>query len=230
MGIPVFAGRVVPIRLRIGLSALIAYLMADFVPLASIQFHILGLVIGAIGELLCGFLLVLGVRILFYAIEMAGQLIAGEIGFAMSASFNPSTESSSTSVSQSLFYFAIVLFFLTGAPLTTLNAFVQSFQFVPAGGSFLAHFEPFALVKASAGLFSTGVQMAAPILAINFLVNIVFAVLGKAVPRMNVFITSFSVRIAAGLMVFLATVGLLAHTICEESRGAAEQALSLFTH
>jgi flagellar biosynthetic protein FliR len=45
-------------------------------------------------------------------------------------------------------------------------------------------------------------------LAISFLVNMSFSVLGRAAPSLNVFMLSFPVQILAGLTVFSMTLGL----------------------
>ena len=45
--------------------------------------------------------------------------------------------------------------------------------------------------------------MAAPIIAVNYIVTLAFAILGRAVPTMNVLILSFGVRIFAGISVLI---------------------------
>jgi flagellar biosynthetic protein FliR len=55
--------------------------------------------------------------------------------------------------------------------------------------------------------------MAAPVLAVAFIITLVFAVLGRAVPQMNVFAENFSVRLLAGMIVFGLTCQLLAQHI-----------------
>ena len=69
--------------------------------------------------------------------------------------------------------------------------------------------------------------MAAPFIALNFLVNISFAVLGKAVPKMNVFITSFAVRIMCGLPLLISSILLITAYILDHSRRSALVMLDL---
>jgi flagellar biosynthetic protein FliR len=51
-------------------------------------------------------------------------------------------------------------------------------------------------------VFVLGLLMAAPVMAVSFLVNLVFSVLGRAVPQMNVFGESLAFRILGGMAVF----------------------------
>ncbi len=73
-------------------------------------------------------------------------------------------------------------------------------------------------VRETATVFVIGTLMAAPFIALNFLVNISFAVLGKAVPKMNVFITSFAVRIVCGLALLISSILLITAYVLDHSK------------
>ena len=73
-------------------------------------------------------------------------------------------------------------------------------------------------VRETATVFVIGILMAAPFIALNFLVNISFAVLGKAVPKMNVFITSFAVRIVCGLALLISSILLITAYVLDHSK------------
>jgi flagellar biosynthetic protein FliR len=61
----------------------------------------------------------------------------------------------------------------------------------------------------------------------NFLINVSFAVLGKAVPKMNVFMTSFAVRILSGLVLLVSSLLLITSYIYDASSRSVEVMLEI---
>ena len=69
--------------------------------------------------------------------------------------------------------------------------------------------------------------MAAPMIAISFLITLIFSVLSRAVPQMNVFAENFAVRSLAGLVVFGLTLNLMAQHILNYARRLPEDVLRI---
>jgi flagellar biosynthetic protein FliR len=76
-------------------------------------------------------------------------------------------------------------------------------------------------------VFVLGTLIAAPFIALNFLINVSFAVLGKAVPKMNVFMTSFAIRILSGFVLLVSSILLITSYIIEHSKRSVEVMLSI---
>lgn len=195
--LPVVAGRPIPIPIRVAMSVCLATLLAGVVPAEPPPLAGWPLFVAAVRETVLGLLLGFVVRLAFAGVEMAGRLISTEIGLAVAPGMGvpePSTEP----VASLLSTFAVVLFFLFGAHEGVLAAFVRSFHLSAAGAATLHQGAALSLINASASLIELGLRIAAPFIAMNFLVTLAFSALGRAVPRMQVFIIGFSARALVG--------------------------------
>jgi len=171
----------------------------------------------------------MAIRIVFATLDYAAHLLTVQIGLMPGPEFDPSSGVSGNPLGSSLFYFGVLLF-LSGAHYTALYAFVRSFALVPLSGVVANGAMLDLLVAKTAGIFQLGLLMAAPIVAVNFLVNLAFSVLSRVVPRMNVFVLSFSARILAGMAIFALSIGLIGNYAVEAMNAAPELMLRLLPY
>jgi len=222
---PVFSGSMIPGPVRIAISAILAYLLAPiFGNFGGVPGHWFIVVLQVVHEVLTGLLMGFAVRFLLYALEMAGEIIAVQIGLSLSSNIDPVTRNQATPPNTMLLSLGTILFLVTGAYQFCLVAFARSFEIFPPS----AIFEPQSIntVIASSGrIFLLAVQISAPLLAISFLVNMSFSVLGRAAPSLNVFMLSFPVQILAGLTVFSMTLGLTIQYILKDIQYLPESML-----
>lgn len=228
MGIPLFAGKMLPTKAKIAFGLLLSLMINPLVPAElSLATNFAGAILLALNEVCIGLLLAMSVRMIFFAVELAGYLISYEIGLMASNSVNPLLGSSDATITTLLFYFSMLVFFVAGIHYDVLKAFIMSFEILPIG-SFLLSINPMSqFVGEVSRVFLIGTLMAAPFIALNFLVNVTFAVLGKAVPKMNVFMTSFSVRILGGMLLLVASLLLITSYILDNARRSVEVMLSI---
>ena len=73
---PIFSGKMIPVPLRVAIAAFLAYVVSG-VPHGPVPMpgDVITLIFSAGHELLIGLLMGLGMRLVFYAIEFAGQII-----------------------------------------------------------------------------------------------------------------------------------------------------------
>ena len=224
---PVFSITNVPVQVRVALGALTAFLIAPTVPVLDVAGADLWKIVGVMALEVCyGLLLGFVSKLLFYALEIAGAIMSAEIGLNMPSSLNPLTAGQTTEAATVLQYLAAVLFLTLNIHHGLLAAFQRSYAFLPAGG--LARLrEPLLqdVIGRTGHMFWFAVQLSAPLLAISFIITLMFAVLSRAVPQMNVFSESFTVRILVGLTVFAFTCQLFGQHIANYLRQLPEDLL-----
>ena len=115
LGIPLFAGKMIPKKIRTAFALMFALLINPLVP-ADLELanHFAGAILLALNEMCIGLLLAMTVRMVFFAVELAGHLISYEIGLMASNSVNPLLGSSDATITTLLYYFSLLLFFVSG--------------------------------------------------------------------------------------------------------------------
>ncbi|HWI60034.1 MAG TPA: flagellar biosynthetic protein FliR, partial [Bacillota bacterium] len=94
-----------------------------------------------------------------------------------------------------------------------LLGFERTYEVLPIGGVRVNGALLDAVIKHTSRIFVVAMQISAPIIAVSFVVTLVFGVLSRAVPQMNVFAESFAFRIVGGLIVFGFTLQLTAQHV-----------------
>lgn len=208
--LPVIAQSAVPARVRIGLAFLVAFCaQASIPPIAPIALDSAAAVLAVVQQVLVGVSLGFAVRIVFTAVEFAGEVIGLQMGMNFASFFNPMSGGDETAVSR--FYSMSIgwLFIVSGGPLLVIAAVVQSFTAFPVAG------DPFAFLRAlepqrwGAEIFSLGLWLALPLVAMLLFTNLVLGVISRVAQQMNIFAIGFPITLGVGLAGVLATLPMM---------------------
>lgn len=224
---PVFSAANFPVQLRLALGALLAFLVSPSLPHSLPARDLWGLVGIMSMEVMVGLLFGFASRMIFYALDMAGGIITSEIGLSLPQSMNPMSGAQVTAPGSILYYLAAMLWLSLDLHHWMLVGFMKTYTWLPIGGAHLSGVCLNDIITRSSQTFVIALQLAAPIMAVSFIVSLVFSVLGRAVPQMNVFHESFAIRTLAGLSVFGVTLQLMSEHIVNYVRRLPEDMLSV---
>ncbi|MGQ9687600.1 MAG: flagellar biosynthetic protein FliR [Desulfobaccales bacterium] len=146
-------------------------------------------------------------RFLFAGIQMAGDLVAIQMGFGVATLFDPQTQSQNTFLAELMVMLATLIFLTMNGHHALLLLLTRSFQDVPLATAI--HF-PGSLVTYTTDLgrlmCNLTVQLLAPVLALLFLTQLALGLLARAVPQIQVMFVSLPLTIALGLFFFSLTL------------------------
>ena len=205
--LPLFAQGSVPARVRVGLALLISVCAQGSLPAtAPIALDSMAAVLTVVQQLLIGVSLGFAVRVVFAAVEFAGEIIGLQMGLNFSGFFNPMTGGDATAVSRFFGILVSWLFIVTDGHLALIGAVIQSFQTFPVGP------EPFAFLRAvqpqvwGTEMFRLGLWIALPMIATLLFVNLVLGIIARVAQQMNIFSIGFPITVSVGLLGVLWTL------------------------
>jgi flagellar biosynthetic protein FliR len=208
--LPVLGQRSVPVRVRVGLAALIVIAaQASLPPVPAIALDSPQAFVLVVHNVLIGLTLGFAVRIVFAAVEFAGELIGLQMGLNYAGFFDPASGSQGTATARLFGTTVAFLFIAINGHLLVVAAVVRSFEAFPVADA------PFAFLRAlaphtwGAEVFTIGLWIALPLVGMLLFVNCVLGVVSRVAPQMNVFAVGFPITLGVGLLGLLATLPMM---------------------
>jgi flagellar biosynthetic protein FliR len=199
---PIFGNTSVPVPVKVSLGVILAAIMAPAIPAlpAADPMSMAGFLI-LIQEMLIGLAMGFAMRIVFAAVEMAGEISSLTMGLGFASVYDPQTRGRSSAVSQFLALIATMAFLAVNAHLVLLEALAESFYTLPISATPMSSAAPYELVNWGGHIFAAGLQLSLPIVAALLITNIALGILTRAAPQLNIFGIGFPVSLGIGLLV-----------------------------
>ena len=210
-GMPIFSQRNVPMRVRIGLALFFAVAAQASLPdMPVLPLDSLPLLLLLIGQqVLIGLAMGFAVRLVFAALEFAGEIVGLQMGLNFAGFFDPGTGMQGTATARFFGTLVAFLFVATNGHLLLIDALAQSFHVFPVGQ------EPFAFLRVAqpqtwgAEIFRAGLWIAMPVVALLLFVNLALGVISRVAPQIHVFAVGFPVTVTVGLLGLVTTLPLM---------------------
>ena len=199
--IPILGDRSTPVRVKAGLSLLIALLVIPFVQKpAGLSEDVFSLAMKMGGELLIGVILGFAGRLLFEGIQMAGQLVGFQMGFAIVNVIDPIASKQVSIIAEFQYLMAGLLFLAVDGHHIVIQAVSESYTVVPVLGFHMTGALMQNIVGLTREMFVISMKISAPIIVALVFANIGLGLVARTVPQINIFVVGFPLQIAIGLL------------------------------
>ncbi len=198
--IPILGNRSVPMRLKGGLSVVVALLLVPFVQYNAVPIKLPLLVIKMCGEVLIGIVIGFAGQILFAGVQLAGQLVGFQMGFAIVNVVDPVSSSQVSIIAQFQYLLALLIFLAVNAHHIFLYAIAESYQLIPPLSFHYSGPLMESILELSKDIFVVAIKTGAPVIAMLLFTSVGLGLIARTVPQMNVFIVGFPLKIAMGLI------------------------------
>jgi flagellar biosynthetic protein FliR len=208
---PLFGNVSVPARVKIGLGVLLAMIISPTVPAlpALDPMSLQGLII-LVQQFVIGLAMGFAIRIVFAAVELAGEVSSMTMGLGFAVFYDPQTRARSSAISQFLALLMLMVYLASDFHLVLLSTLAQSFNQLPITAEALSGKGFMQLASWAARIFSAGVQLSLPIVAALLITNIALGILTRAAPALNLFGIGFPITIGVGFIMIALALPLLA--------------------
>ena len=198
---PLFCNAAVPVSQKVALGLLLATIIAPAIPAApgADPMSLAGFLI-LIQEMLIGLAMGFSMRLVFAAIEFAGEVASMTMGLGFATFFDPNSAGRSSAVGQLLSLVATMAFLAVNAHLVMLSALAESFVTLPISATPIALGAPLEMVKWGSRIFSAGLQLSLPIVAALLITNVALGILTRAAPQLNLFGIGFPITLGVGFL------------------------------
>ena len=220
---PLFSSGSIPVHVKIGLSFMLAVIVFPLVSVNDILvLPLASLGIAMAGEVLIGVIIGFTARLLFAAVQLAGQLVGFQMGFGIVNVIDPQTSSQVSIIAQFENIITLLIFMAVNAHHWFIMAIAKSFEVVPLLAFSFTNSLMEALVRLSCDMFVVAAKVAAPIIAILLFTSVALGLLARTVPQMNIFIVGFPLKLAIGLLAVGLTLPLLSTLLRNLFQGLGE--------
>ncbi|MGA2996931.1 flagellar biosynthetic protein FliR [Bradyrhizobium sp.] len=194
----------IPVRIKIAIALLLTLII---VPLHRADYHVnmdtlSALLVMFIYEILIGIVLGATARVTLAALQVAGAVIAQQLGLGFVTSVDPTQGQQGVVIGNFLTLLGITMLFATDSHHLVIAALNDSYSIFSPGEVMPSGDVAALATRAFAAAFKIGMQLSAPFLVFGLVFNVGLGVLARLMPQMQVYFVGVPLSILAGFLIF----------------------------
>ncbi len=202
---PVLDSGTIPAVFKAGLALAVSILLLPAVDtVVTIRdLSLMTFVIGVFSEIAIGVTIGLSVKLLFAGIQLAGQIVGYQMGFAVANVVDPATSAQIPILAQFYNLTAMLVFLAINAHHMFFSALVDSYTILPPLSMHISPQLVGMMMRLAANMFVVAVKVGAPLIAVMLMVSVALGMVARTVPQIHIFIVAMPLKIVIGLVFLL---------------------------
>jgi len=200
--LPVTGSGGVPVQIKVLFSLMTALVLAPVVnvPVSSLPTTSLGVGIFVLTEIAFAGILSVFARLVFAAVQLAGQYISISMGMGMAAAIDPQFGTQTSLIGVFWNLIAILIFLAINGHHIFITTMVDSFRWVEPGTFTLRQATFNGMMEGVMNMFVLSIKIMAPAGAVLLFSHVAMGILAKTVPQIPVMIVAMPLNIALGFI------------------------------
>ena len=186
---------------------------AQHLPIAPEQF-----LAALASEMMLGLAVGIAVSYLAEMLTMAAQSLSLQAGYGYATTIDPTTQADAGYLVVVAQLLAGLMFFTTGMDRQVLGILGRSYEHLPPGQVAFSPSLSEALTSAASSIFSTGLRLALPVIALLAMADIALALVGRLNAQLQVTTLSFPAKMIAGLTLLAWILALVPNLFQQSAR------------
>ena len=200
--LPFFSSQNIDNLVKAGFALSLAVLLSPVVRLDPqlLPRDLIGVGMLGLQEVMIGGILGLSVRLLMTSVQIMGQLVGFQMGFAVANVIDPMGGGQVAVLAQFVYLMTLLVMLVVGGHYYFFMALADSFVLVPPGSFAFSHSLMDQIMSLAVRMFSLAIRLGAPVIGALLFTQVTLGVLAKTVPQMNILMVGFPITISVGLI------------------------------
>src|SRR3954464_14201650 len=219
----------IPVRIKLAIALLLALIILPLHRAASTidMRSMMPLLVLMVHEIVIGIVLGATARVTLSALQVAGSVIAQQMGLGFVTSVDPTQGQQGVLVGNFLTILGVTLLFATDSHHLVIAALNDSYTIFAPGETVSSGDVAALATRAFAAAFRLGLQLSGPFLVFGLVFNIGLGVLARLMPQMQVYFVGVPLSIFAGFMIFALVIVAMMGTFLDYFIGVMHEMMPL---